>query len=442
MKKVTIGKYTLESLTTGMYVEPYVLYREYVQNSADSIDKAIESGLIDNSDDRIDIYISKDNRTIEIIDNGTGIESERAYGVLADIGNSKKKSSSNKGFRGIGRLSGLGYCEKLIFETSTSGENKKSIITFDSNILHELLSPGKYEELSLEDVILKSSKVEFENEENERHYLKVKMINVNNKLNLLEFDKLLSYLQQTLPVPYNLESFTLGNKINNELHKLNQRIDEYNIYLHSDDSTVQVLKPYRNKLIVDIKKKILDEVTDLELKLIVNDIKGDKPIALVWYGRCGLKGTIVDDSVKGLRIRKAGLLIGDRFLANPIFNEDRFNGWVIGEIIVLDDELIPNARRDDFEKNDAYLFFMKELRKIGEKISNEIRIASTKRNINLNDSANKKKSTDGSKNIFKEIDYLLSNIVPNSNFKQRIRDVLIKYKIDSAVIDNILKDLF
>ena len=122
MKQVTIGKYTLESLTTGMYVEPYVLYREYVQNSADSIDKAIESGLIDNSDDRIDIYISKDNRTIEIIDNGTGIESERAYRVLADIGNSKKKSSSNKGFRGIGRLSGLGYCEQLIFETSTNGE--------------------------------------------------------------------------------------------------------------------------------------------------------------------------------------------------------------------------------------------------------------------------------------------------------------------------------
>lgn len=441
MKQVTIGKYTLESLTTGMYVEPYVLYREYVQNSADSIDKALEVGIINSDEARIDIYISKDKRTIEVVDNGIGIESEKAYKVLADIGNSEKKCNSNKGFRGIGRLSGLGYCEKLVFETSRKGETKKTKVTFDSSILQEFLSPGKYEELTLEDVIIKSSNVEYEEEEADIHFFKVKMINVNNKLHLLHFDRLLGYLQETLPVPYNLESFTFGSKINEELYNLKQKIDEYKVYLHSDESSIQVFKPYKSKLVVDIKKKLIDEVKDLDIQLITNDLKDDKPIALVWYGKCSLKGTIVDDSVKGLRIRKSGLLIGNRFLANSMFKEDRFNGWVIGEIIVLDNELIPNARRDDFEKNDAYLFLVKELKKIGEKISNEIRIASSNRSTDeVRCKANSSFNTPN-KSIFREIDLLLNRIDEKNRLIDNIKVILAKHGIDKNVIESIINDI-
>ena len=41
MNEIVIGKFTLESLTNGMYSSPLDLYREYVQNSVDSIDDAI-----------------------------------------------------------------------------------------------------------------------------------------------------------------------------------------------------------------------------------------------------------------------------------------------------------------------------------------------------------------------------------------------------------------
>ena len=37
-----------------------------------------------------------------------------------------------------------------------------------------------------------------------------------------------------------------------------------------------------------------------------------------------------------------------------MFKEDRFNGWLLGELFVLDTNLIANSRRDDFEKNQAY----------------------------------------------------------------------------------------
>lgn len=43
---VRVGKYTLESLTTGMYSDPKIVYREYIQNSVDSLENAVSLGLI------------------------------------------------------------------------------------------------------------------------------------------------------------------------------------------------------------------------------------------------------------------------------------------------------------------------------------------------------------------------------------------------------------
>jgi len=61
---ITIGKYTLETLTVGMYDSPKDLYREYIQNSADSIDLAIEQGLLKQDGGLIDVYISNEKKEI------------------------------------------------------------------------------------------------------------------------------------------------------------------------------------------------------------------------------------------------------------------------------------------------------------------------------------------------------------------------------------------
>ena len=44
--QLLVGKYTLESLTSGLYVSPLDLFREYVQNAADSIDQAVQDHII------------------------------------------------------------------------------------------------------------------------------------------------------------------------------------------------------------------------------------------------------------------------------------------------------------------------------------------------------------------------------------------------------------
>lgn len=442
MKKVTIGKYTLESLTTGMYVDPFVLYREYIQNAADSIDNAIRKGVIKVEEGKIEVNILDSIGEINVIDNGTGIRKEEVYKSLLDIGNSKKRSNSEKGFRGIGRLSGLGYCDQIMFETSYIGENIKSIVVFDSIKLQNLLSGEENESLTLEEVITQSCEVNYIEEDDEAHYFKVTLKNVNNKLKLMEFKKVLNYLQENVPVPYKDDEFKFGTVINEELEKLDVKIDEYNIHLSNEDINVKVYKPYREKIVVDLKKRIIDNINDIEVKVIKNDLKGDKLVALVWYGKCSMFGTIADNLIKGLRIRKSGFLIGDRFSANSIFKEDRFNGWVCGEIIIFDKDIIPNARRDDFEKNNDYMFLIKKLNIIGEEISNEIRLASKKRNVKVRDNSKvEKKVSVTNKSIYKDIDLLVNKIADKNKIMEVFRESMIANNINIDIINKVFQEV-
>ena len=78
------------------------------------------------------------------------------YNTPTDIGNSKKKHSSNRGFRGIGRLGGLSYCDKLVL-LLYNGENIKSTIVFNCKTLRELLVPGEYDHYNLTRIIRESS---------------------------------------------------------------------------------------------------------------------------------------------------------------------------------------------------------------------------------------------------------------------------------------------
>ena len=46
---------------------------------------------------------------------------------MLTLGSSKKRGTKQRGFRGVGRLSGLGYCKELIFENSVKGKSYKLI---------------------------------------------------------------------------------------------------------------------------------------------------------------------------------------------------------------------------------------------------------------------------------------------------------------------------
>jgi len=85
---IEIGKYIIDTLTTGMYDNSLFIFREYVQNAADQIDKAVHQGLIDQQKAEIHITISNSKRSISIHDNATGIAANEVRSLLGNIASS------------------------------------------------------------------------------------------------------------------------------------------------------------------------------------------------------------------------------------------------------------------------------------------------------------------------------------------------------------------
>lgn len=375
MKKqeVIIGKYTLESLTNGMYSSPLDLYREYIQNAVDSIDDAITSNLMKPNKCCIDIIVDSKNRTIKINDNGTGIKSELAINRLIDIGNSQKDRLNSRGFRGIGRLAGLGYCEQLVFTTSYLGESLKTIVSFDAKKLGSILMEKESKLNSASEVLSRVINIKQVPEKTKSHFFSVELIGVNNSDKLLDELVVEDYLVQNAPLNFD-QGFRWQGPIIQKMKSLGFSIPSYNIRLNNK----WLFKAYSDQFISDRVKRNIDTIKDVD---IVPFYRNGRLSSILWCAKTNYYGTIIDSSIKGIRIRQGNILIGDKFSCSHLFKEERFNGWLVGEVYVIDNGLIANARRDDFEKNDAYYSFVENFREWSASQTKEIRKISYERTL-------------------------------------------------------------
>ena len=376
---IQIGKYTLESLTTGMYSDPKIIYREYIQNSVDSLEEAVRQNIVESNGMRIDIIVDDEASYISIRDNGIGIPSASAVSTLMNIGSSNKRHSNNRGFRGIGRLGGMSYCGQLVFTTSAEDEPTKTIISFDCAKLRRLLVPGENEDMDLATVLETVTQVKEEKEKLEKHYFTVEMFDVSNFSDLLNIESVKSYITQVAPLPYKTRKFVYASEIHNYLHENGYDVEEFPIFLGESPTDLEpIYKPNRHRYHSDRNKKKNDEI--LSMKYFKVEV-GDELFALGWYGISNWLGSISEHEISGIRVRKGNILIGDNRTLNSIFKEARFNGWTQGELFIVTDKLVPNARRDDFEQNEAYYSIMDALSDgVGTEITKLIREASTHRN--------------------------------------------------------------
>lgn len=87
----TVGKNILDNLTTGMYSDSKVIYREYIQNACDQIDLAIKLGILSDDEGEVDICADSQRRYISIKDNATGVKAEDLLKMLAILLTAIKK---------------------------------------------------------------------------------------------------------------------------------------------------------------------------------------------------------------------------------------------------------------------------------------------------------------------------------------------------------------
>lgn len=349
-----IGKDVIESLTLGMYEDSRFIFREYIQNSADQIDKAVDVGIFSTlGDGKIEIEINASARTISIYDNATGIGSENVQPILKNIAQSTKDRTKNKGFRGIGRLGGLAYCDKLIFETSCRGEETKSILVWDSQKLKAIINNRAIKEEATT-VIDEVTELLTENEAKDAHYFKVVLKGVSNNA-LLDKEDIYQYLTMVAPVPYS-KGFIFKKKIHDKAKQLNFIIDEYSIFVNKN----QIFKAYTTSIYEGDKgnKKRIDEIHDIEIYEIRTS--KDKLLAWGWYGISNLTKVIPSvNYARSLRLRKGNIQIGLEETLTKLFKESRGTKYFFGELHTVSSELIPNARRDYFLENSDLVAFEK-----------------------------------------------------------------------------------
>src|SRR5262249_28209234 len=202
---IRIGKDIIEILTSGMYTSPVTIYREYIQNAIDAIDMARSHGLLtERQHGKVSIAFDRNARSVAIRDTGVGISRRNAVPILLAMGASPKRGTQARGFRGVGRLSGLAYCRELEFRTKAHGEDKIASVAWNCRALRERLSDNAFRG-DLRRIVSDVVSVSYERSEDAAdHFFEVRLKDIARLRNdLLLNERVIShYLAQVGPVPF------------------------------------------------------------------------------------------------------------------------------------------------------------------------------------------------------------------------------------------------
>lgn len=362
------GAHILESLTRGMYQDSKTIFREYIQNSCDAIDSAVKAGILCEVEGRIDINLDNENRKITIIDNGTGIKSSDFRRVMGNIADSDKRQGEDRGFRGIGRLCGLAYCETVVFTAKFKGESVRSRLVCNAKILHDLLIErdsgiSRYTASEMLDFINEFI-TEETSEDINAHYFIVELYRINKEnIELLDFDIVKKYLSFTVPVPYSITFDPFGSEIHRHAKELGLKIDEYKIYLNDE----QLFKTYTTSFNIG-RGKGTDEFFSLKFEDF-RDINNNL-VAWLWFGVSNFKGAMDETCLmRGIRLRKENIQVGNEYTLRKFFKEARGIHYFAGEIFCISQDLIPNSQRDFFSENPERAEFEKQLENYFKELS-------------------------------------------------------------------------
>ena len=353
MAKTRIGKYAIENLTRSMYEDSRCIYREFIQNAADQIDEARALHLDPNDYYDIQISIDAEHRRITVEDNATGVSKDKVA-ILKDVACSQKKRGEHKGFRGIGRLGGLGYCSKLTFVTSFKGEDVKTIMHWDAEKIISIVD-DETNDSEASEVIDACVSFETKPENIDKHYFLVIMDNVKDD-ELLNTEAICNYLSMVAPVDYPTCFAQFGHKIKRYMEQNNLTLDTYNLFVNGD----QIYKGYTTR--------IIDKLGDYD----INDIKffeksdeDGKFIYWGWYSISEMKGQIKANNIPyGMRLRCKNIQIGDENTCKKFFRNEgdkRFAQYFYGEVNVVASNLQPDGRRDYFRPGKERIEFEKYL---------------------------------------------------------------------------------
>jgi molecular chaperone HtpG len=371
-----VGKDVLELLSSAMYVNPLSIYREYVQNSTDSIEEAAALGLLSGpGTGRLEIAVDSQERRVRIRDNGAGIKKKEFVSTLVALGASRKRGSKARGFRGVGRLAGLGYCQELTFRSRADGETEVSELVWDCRRLRAFLRDstfaGTVEDL-IKDVVRTRRYIGLDLPD---RFFEVELCGIvrHGDDSLVNREAIRDYLCQVAPIPF-APDFRFAKEIESALHG---KVALGNVLIYLNGEKSPIYRPFRDTL--EVRKGVKDRFEEVELIDLRGD--GNNLVAVGWALHHGYYGAIdAKASIKGLRLRGGNIQVGECDVLNELFAEQRFNSWSVGEIHVIDSRILPNGRRDYFEQNVHFKDLLNRLVPLAKDLARRCRVSSLRRN--------------------------------------------------------------
>lgn len=383
--KITFGRRLLETLTIALYEDPIVFFREYVQNSRDAYDEALKTGSKEIKGFHVSIEVERKLKKITIADNGYGIQNLAAFEekMKRRIGDSEKIDDKigNIGFRGIGRISGLPFCEELVFRNKAKGALKIQRCTWKGRRYKEILNDDSCKG-DLSDYIDDIVTIEEENlvtETPEQHFFEVTLHNYTEEISTVLGDgspaaeeKFKKKLVKMLPLSYK-DTFKGGKKILEKYKSfMGERLERFMVPVKYEGA--DLYKTYDDRHI--LKSDIV--FWEIRGKQKSDGAKGDK-IGLLWFTfEPHLKASSTGEDY-GILTRSKNVLMGtNETFAQIVESSGQYITTytelaqalrgITGEMLINYSELSDNARRDWFisdsysnQLRDVIVEFMRRL---------------------------------------------------------------------------------
>ena len=365
--RVAIGTSVLALVTSGMYNNPMAIYREYIQNAVDELARTGASNAT------VKINIDQQGNKVSIRDYGPGLTYEECIQDLLPMAQSRKLAGTDRGFRGIGRLCGLAFAQKVTFTTRANKHDPITKVVWSLDDLpkgRSLLDLTKQEVEDLVSVETRSGK----GFPNSFFHVEVEGVTRHARGSILNREAVRSYIGEVCPVPFGPE-FPYTKRA---LKTFPSGQTPYSIRVSLDDESLPVLKPYGSSVPLNASQE--DEFQEFEEVRIPN-IDGSDEAAVGWIAHSSYRGAIPKAAgIRGIRARAGNIQVGDEKVFDHLFEEERFNRWCVGEVHVLDPHIFPNARRDYFEREPHFRNLENHLAPIFRRIGVRCREASSKRN--------------------------------------------------------------
>jgi molecular chaperone HtpG len=356
LSKFDIGAEVISILTKGMYQDPRDALREYVQNG------------IDAGADSISIKVRQNS--VVIIDNGTGMD----YSTLRKavrVGISDKDPKKKVGFMGIGIYSSFHLCDKLvIFSHKENNTPLRLEIDFLSmrNTLEEQRQSRLEENISADELIDLQTLLEncisltdddaLTNEDFPTIGTRVELVGLEgNFLNLVsDFSILSNYLREVVPLHFDRNKFLWAEKVENEIQdicrKNNATFQLINLSLQVNSIFANLYRPYENS---DFSNDTPNEPIFKEM------VKDTIFLGVTWACLNSDRKKIQKKELRGFLLKKQGFAIGNRDKIALYFKQRTHFDRYIGEIIVTNPKILPNASRSDLEYSQYSTMFFEIL---------------------------------------------------------------------------------